>query len=120
MGSHSGKKLLQRFITKPKFALKSILRTEEAGENPQHLPTNLSIIRDETTGQLIVNPTEVIAQVQKLETKALSPDPALLPWALFPWLSHDSPIRKHTVPMKSRRINLAILKEALRRTPNHK
>ncbi len=67
-----------------------------------------------------MDPTEVRAQVQKLETKALSPDPTLPPGAPFPWLSHVSSIRKHTVPTISRCITPAIMQEALRRTPNYK
>ncbi len=58
----------------------------------QPLPINLSIIRDETTGRLLVEPEEVIEQVRKLETKALSPDPTLPPGAPFPWHPRVSPI----------------------------
>jgi len=67
-----------------------------------------------------MDPKEVIRQVQKLETKALSPDPILPPRAPFPWLSHITPSRQYTIPMISGCITPSILQEALRRTPNHK
>jgi hypothetical protein len=89
------------FVKKPKVALQSILRTtaEATGDNSQPLPTNLSVIRDETTGRLLVEPAEVIEKVRKLETKALSPDPSLLPGAPFPWHLHVPANQKHTIPM---------------------
>ncbi len=71
-------------------------------------------------GSLLSDPAEVIAQVEKLKTHALSPDPTLPPGAPFPWLSHVPPPLRHTNPMISRRITPAIMQEALRRTPNHK
>jgi len=48
------------FIKKPKLALQSILRTVAEREDSQPLPTNLSIIRDDTSGCLITDPKEVI------------------------------------------------------------
>ena len=52
------------------------------------LPMNLSIRRIDTTGRLIMDPVEFIAQVQRLETQALSPDPTLPRGAPFSWLRH--------------------------------
>jgi len=117
-----GHALLRMFVQKPKLALQTILRTtaKVAEDNSQPLPTNLSIIRDETTGRFLVEPEEVIEQVRKLETKALSPDPTLLPGAPFPWHLHVTSNQKHTVPMISGCITTVIMQEALRRTPNHK
>ena len=117
-----GHALLRMFVKKPKLALQTILRTaaEAAQYNLQPLPTNLSIIREETTGRLLVDPEEVIDLVRKLETTALSPDPTLLPGAPFPWHLHVPSNQKHTVPMISGCITTAIMQEALRRTPNHK
>jgi hypothetical protein len=108
------------FIKKPKVVMQSILRTATERDDSQPLPTNLSIIRDATSGCLITDPKEVIRQVQKLETTALSPDPTLPPEAPFPWLSHITPNQRHTIPMISGCITPAILEEALHRTPNHK
>jgi hypothetical protein len=75
-----GQTLLRMFVKKPKVALQTILRTSvaAAADHSQPLPTKIAIIRDETTGRLLVEPEEVIEQVRKLETKALSPDPTLL------------------------------------------
>jgi hypothetical protein len=108
------------YLKKPKVALQSILRTAVGREDSHPLPTNLSIIRDDTSGYLVTDPKEVITQVHKLETTALSSDPRLPPGAPFPWLPHITPNLKHTIPMISRCITPAILQEALRRTPNHK
>jgi hypothetical protein len=110
------------FFKKPRVALQSILRTTAAvkEQDSQPLPSNLSIIRDEATGRLLVEPEEVIEQVRTIETRALSPDPTLAPGAPFPWYQYVTNNQKHTVPMISGRITPAILQEALRRTPNHK
>ena len=78
-----GKALLRMFINKTKVALQSILRTAAEEENTQPLPTDLSIVKYIASGRLLVDPAEVIAQVQKLETKAMSPDPALTHGAPF-------------------------------------
>jgi hypothetical protein len=43
------------------MALQSILRTTAEEENTQLLPTNLSIIRDDASGRVLVDPAEVIA-----------------------------------------------------------
>jgi len=56
------------FLLKSKVALQSIVRTAAEEENTQPLPTGLSILRDDASGRLLVDPAEVIAQVQKLET----------------------------------------------------
>jgi hypothetical protein len=107
-------------LKKPKVALQFILRTAAEKENTQPLPTDLSILRDDSSGHLLVDPTEVIAQVQKLETQALSHDPTLPHGAPFPWHLRVPPIQKHTAPMISGCITPAVMQEALRRTPNHK
>jgi hypothetical protein len=115
-----GKALLRMFFKNPKVALQSILRTAAEAENTQHLPTDLSILRDEASGCLPVDPDEVIAQVHKLETHALSPDPTLPHRAPFSWHLRVPPNHKHTFPMISSCITPAIMQEALRRTPDHK
>ncbi len=51
------------FLKKPRVALQSILRTAADKANTQPLPTDLSILKDESSGRLLVDPTEVIAQV---------------------------------------------------------
>jgi hypothetical protein len=107
-------------MKKNKVALQSILRTGAEEKNSQPLLTNLSIIRDDTTGRLIVDPMEVIAQVQKLEAQALSPYPTLPPGTPFPCFSHISPNHKHTIPIMLGCIIPAIMQEALRRPPSHK
>jgi hypothetical protein len=108
------------FVKKPNVALKSILRTA-IGTSTQHtLPTDLSIIKDETTGLLITTPSRVVNKIIELETVALSPDPTLPPGAPFPWLSIVRPTPTSSVPMISGKVTPAILQEALRRTPNHK
>ncbi len=96
-----GKALLRMFLKKPKVALQSILRTVVEEENSQPLPTNLSILKDDASGRFMVDPAEVIAQVQKLETHALSPDPTLPHGAPFPWHLRVSPNHKHIIPMIS-------------------
>jgi hypothetical protein len=101
------------------MALQSILRTVAEEENTQPLPTNLPILRDDASGPRLVDPAEVIAQVQKLETQALSPDPTLPHGAPFPWYLRVPPNHKHTVPMISGSITPS-MQEDLRRTPNHK
>jgi hypothetical protein len=115
-----GKALLRMFIKKPKVALQSILRTVAEADNSQSLPTHLSILRDDTTGRLLADPTEVIAQVHKLETQAMSPNPTFPHGAPFPWHFRVPPNHKHTIPMISGCITPSIMQEALRRTPNHK
>jgi hypothetical protein len=108
------------FLKKPRVALQSILRTAADEANTQPLPTDLSILRGEASGRLLVDPTEVIAQILKLETQTLSPDPTLLSGAPLPWLSRVIPNHKHSVLMISGCITPAVMQEALRRTPNHK
>jgi hypothetical protein len=51
------------FLKKPRVALQSMLRTAAEKENTQPLPTDLSMLRDESSGRLLVDPTEVVAQV---------------------------------------------------------
>ncbi len=65
------------------MALKSLVRTAAGSTTTNTLPTDLSIIKDETTGLLI--PPEVVKKIAALETIALAPDPTLPPGAPFPW-----------------------------------
>ncbi len=58
-----GKALLRLFAKKPSAALKSILRTSEGTSDNPILPTDLSVLRDETSGRLLTTPAEVIAQL---------------------------------------------------------
>ncbi len=58
-----GKALLLMILEKPRVALQSILRTAAEEENTQPLPTDLSILRDDASGRLLVDPAEVIVQV---------------------------------------------------------
>ncbi len=74
-----GKALLRMFIQKPSVALKSILRTVEGATSTPTLPTDLSVLRDETPCRLLTSPEEVISKLTQLETAALSPDPSLPP-----------------------------------------
>jgi hypothetical protein len=69
---------------------------------------------------MLTTPAEVIAQLEKLVTKALSPDPTLPPGALLPWLGHVRPTPTSSVPMPVGQISPSIFQEALRRTPNNK
>jgi hypothetical protein len=108
------------FLQKSKVDLQFILRTATEEEHTQPLPTDLSILRDDASGRLLADPAHAIAQVQKLETQAMSLDPTLPHGTPFPWHLRDFPSHKHTAPMISGCINPAILKEALRRIPNHK
>ena len=66
------------------MALQSILRTAAEEENTQPLPTDLSILGDAASVRLVVDPAEIIAQVQKLETQAMSSGPTLPHGAPFP------------------------------------
>jgi hypothetical protein len=50
-----GKALLRMFVKKPIVALKAILRSSEGKPDNPTLPTDLSVLRDETTGQMITN-----------------------------------------------------------------
>ena len=107
------------FITKPKVALQSILRTAEEKADSQQLPTNLYVIREESTGRLM-DPAEVITQVEQLEIKDMSPDPTLPPRAPFTWLALVPSSQEHTTPMISGLISPLIMQETLRRTPKNK
>ena len=108
------------FVKKTSVALKSILRSSEGQSDTNTLPTDLSVLRNESTGQLLTSPTEVIAHLTQLETKALSPDPTLPMGAPFPWLGHVRPSPTSADPMMIGQITPSIFQEALRRTPNHK
>jgi len=74
-----GKTLLRIFAKKPRAALNSIIRTLEGTLDNPTLPTNISVLRDETSMRLLITLAEVIAKLEKLETPALSPDPILPP-----------------------------------------
>jgi len=87
------------FVKKPSVELKSILRTSEGTPDSSTLPTDLSVLRDEATERLLTSPSEVTTQLEKTETRALSPDPTLPPGALFPWLGHVRPTPTSSVPM---------------------
>jgi len=115
-----GKALLRMFVKTPNVALKSIMRTA-MGTSPQHiLLTNLSIIKDKTTGLLLTTPSTVLRAISELETVALTPDPTLPPGVPFPWIGLVGPTPTASVPLISVKISEAIMYEALRRTPNHK
>ncbi len=77
------------------------------------LPTDLLVIRDETTDRLINAPEEVVAKIAQLETVSLSP-------AFFPWIGHVFPTPSSSIPMISGCITPIIMQEALRRTPSYK
>jgi len=79
-----GKALIRMFVKKPSVALKSILQTSEGTPDNPTLPTDLSVLRDETYGRLLTTPSEVITQLENMETPSLSPDPTLPPGAQFP------------------------------------
>jgi hypothetical protein len=115
-----GKALLRLFVKKPSAALKSILRSSEEKSDTTTLPTDLSVLRNESTGQILTSPNEVIEHLTQLETTALSPDPTLPMGVPFPWLTHVSPSPTSVDPMLIGKITPAIFQEALRRTPNHK
>jgi hypothetical protein len=115
-----GKALLRMFVKKPSVTLKYILRTAMGNSTQHTLPTNLSIIKDETTGLIITAPSKAVNTISEIETGALSPDPTLSPGAPFPWLGLVGPTLTASVPMISDKITTAIMHEALRRTPNHK
>ncbi len=62
----------------------------------------------------------MIAQLEKLESKALFPDPSLPPGAPLPWLGHVRSTPISSVPMRIGQITPAIFHETLRRTPSYK
>jgi hypothetical protein len=62
------------FVKKPSVALKSILRFSMGTKASTTLPTDLSILRDETTGLIIATPAEIIKKIEQLERVALSTD----------------------------------------------
>ena len=64
------------FFKKPRDALKSILKTTSDRTSKAHEPNiqHLSALRDPDTGIITSIPAEVIAIVEKIETKLLSPD----------------------------------------------
>ena len=115
-----GTSLLKMFVKKPNMALKSLLRTAAGCVTSNTLPTDLSIIKDEDTGMLTTEPSEVVMKIATMETKALSPDPTLPPGAPFPWRHQVRETPASSVPMIIGHITPSIMQEALRRTPNHK
>ncbi len=108
------------FAKKPSVALKSILCTTVGDTASATLSTDLSVLRDEQSGRLIMTPLEVILKLTKLDMVALSPDPTLPLEAPFPWLGLIRPTPTSSVPMIFGQITQAIMEEALRRTPNYK
>jgi hypothetical protein len=58
-----GKALLRMFFKKPDVALKSIMCTAAGTTTNSTLPTDLSIIKDETTCLLITTPSEVVNKI---------------------------------------------------------
>jgi hypothetical protein len=105
------------FVKKPNVALKSIMRMA-MGTSPQHyFPTNLSIIKDETTGLFLTTPSTVLSKISELETEALSPDPTLPPGSPFPWIGMLGPTPAASVRMISGKITEAIMYEAPHRIP---
>jgi hypothetical protein len=101
-------------------ALKSIICTATVTSTQHSLPTDLSIIKDETTGLLITTPSRVVKKIKELEIVALSLDPTLPPGAPFPWPGLVKPTPTSSIPMISGKITPTIMREALRCTPNHK
>jgi hypothetical protein len=84
------------FRKKTRVALQSIFRTATRIPDSQVIPTDLSTIRDDTSGRLIRTPANVIAQVENLATKALSPDPILPPGSISVAIkSHPDIFRPH-------------------------
>jgi hypothetical protein len=109
------------FVKKPSVALKSILRSSTEAKASAPLPTDLSILRDETTGlMLITTPAEVVINISQIDSADLNPHSMLPAGATFPWLGHVRPTPTSCVPMISAQITLVIMREALRRTPIHK
>jgi len=115
-----GKTLLRMFVKKPSVALNSILRTSDGTTDNPTLPTDLSILRDETSRRFLTTPSEVLAQLMEMETTTLSSDPTVPLSAPFSWLGHVRPTPTSSVPMLIGQVTPAIFQEALRRTPNHK
>jgi len=101
-------------------ALKSILRTSEGTTDNPALPTDLSILRDEKSGRLLTNPSEVLTQLTQMEMTYLSPDPTLPLGAQFSWLGHVWLTPTSSVPKMIGLIAPAIFHDALRRTSNPK
>jgi hypothetical protein len=114
-----GKALLRMFMKKPSVALNSILRSSEGKPDNRTLPTDLSVLRDETTGQMLATPTEVISKLTQMDTTALSPYPTLPLGAPYPWLGHVQPTPIFSAPVLIGQIIPAIFQEALRSTPSH-
>jgi hypothetical protein len=108
------------FVKRPNMALKSLLRTTAGSTTTNTLPTDLSIIKDEATGFLITDPLEVVKKIAELETIALSPDSILPPCAPFFWRAYVRATPTSSVSMIAGHVTPAIMRETLRRTPNHK
>jgi hypothetical protein len=58
-----GKALLRICAKKPNVALKSILRTVMGTSTQQSLPTDLSVVKDESTGLLLTTPSRVVKTI---------------------------------------------------------
>ena len=61
-----GKALLRMLVKKPNVALKSNLCTAMWTTAQYTLPTDLSIIKDETAGLLITSPSRVVNKFEEL------------------------------------------------------
>ena len=59
------------FVNKSNVALNSILRAATGDKDSTTLPTDLSILRDETSGRLIATLSEVVTKLAQMETVAL-------------------------------------------------
>jgi hypothetical protein len=108
------------FVKKPRVALQTILRSTTRANASTTLPTDVSLLRDETSSLLVTTPAEVVTKLAQIEGVALSPDPTLPPGAPFPWLDYVRPAPTSSVPMTYDRIIPAIMRKALSRSPNHK
>jgi hypothetical protein len=72
------------YVKEPSVALKTILQSAMWAETPTILPTDLSILRDETTGLLITTSAEIITTLAQMETVTLFPGPTSPPELHFP------------------------------------
>jgi hypothetical protein len=96
-----GKTLIRLFIKKSSVALKSILFTTGGVTDTPSVPTDVSVVRDETTGCLITTaPEEVVDKITQMETAALSPDPALPPGGPFSLTRTRPPVLQERIIME--------------------
>ena len=62
------------FVKKPRVALQTILRSATGANASATLPTDLPLLRDDTSGLLVTTPTEVVTKLAEIEEVDLSPD----------------------------------------------